>query len=102
MRPLTVAVRPLPAHTPLTEPLLDTRPEKPSDVMLPPAMVTTAVVFSGQVRPKLAEAHRPSKLPPPPPPPPPRFAGRSLRDGRSRSRDVERAPPSWSPEIDLS
>jgi hypothetical protein len=108
MCPLTLADKPLPAQTPLTEPLLLTRPVNPSDTIFPPEIATTALVRSEQVRPALAEAHVPSKLPPPPPPPPPRsrFEERSLCEGRSRSRlcEVEREPPLSSPppETDLS
>ena len=95
IRPLTVADRPLPAHTPRTDPLPLTVPVKPSETILPPEMATTAVVLSEQVvRPNEAEAQVPSKLLLPPPPPPLRdFDERSLFDGRSR--DVERElPPS--------
>ena len=47
---------PLPAQTPLTEPLPLTRPVKPVPDIWPPEMVTTSVVLSEQVRPKLAES----------------------------------------------
>jgi hypothetical protein len=60
MRPLMLAEMPLPAHTPLTEPLLLTRPEKPVPDIWPPEMVTTSVVLSEQVWPALAEFHVPS------------------------------------------
>jgi hypothetical protein len=92
MRPVTVADKPLPAHTPRTDPLPLTVPVKPSETILPPEIATTAVVWSEQVvRPKDAEAHVPSKLLLPPPPPPLRdLDDRSLLDGRSR---VERELP---------
>ena len=87
---MTVADRPLPAHTPRTAPLPLTVPVKPSETIRPPEIATTAVVLSEQVvRPKDAEAQVPSKLPPPPPPLRD-FDDRSLFD--ERSRDVEREP----------
>jgi hypothetical protein len=94
---------PLPAQTPLTEPLPVTRPVKPVPVMRPPEMVTTSLVLSEHVvRPCDADAHVPSKLPPPPPPPL-RFDERSPRDERSRAAGFDTPPPPpRSPETALS
>ena len=86
MWPLIVADKPLPAQTPVTEPLPLTRPVKPSDTIWPPEMATTALGRSVQVAAGAGRGPRAVEAPPPPPPPPLRSrlaAVRCARNARS-------------------